>query len=257
MEKFVTIDTDKGILRGMLHLPDTPGTAKVPGVVMYHGFSGNRMEPGFMFVRFSRLLAEVGIASVRFDFLGSGESDGSFTEMTFSNEAEQASLILDYFKALDEIDSGKVVVLGLSMGGALAGYIAGRRSSDLAGLVLWAPAGEMRLLIDKKEEMIENGEITGNIMDVDGLLLGEDFISDIRSVTIMETSANYSGNVLIIHGTGDPVVPYIVSEGYRKIFKDRGELVLIDGADHTFQSIPWIEELFEKSLIFIQNRVTI
>ncbi len=255
MEKFVTIDTADGALRGMLHIPDISGKTKFPGVILYHGFSGNRMEPGFMFVRFSRLLAEHGIASVRFDFLGSGESDGSFTDMTFSKEAGQASVILDYFRSLSEIDENNVLLLGLSMGGALAGYVAGTRSSDLSGLVLWAPAGEMRLLIEKKEELIEKGEISRDIMDIDGLLLGEEFISDIRTVGIMERSAGYRGDVLIVHGTGDTVVPHIVSAGYKQMFGDKAELILVDGADHTFQGISWIEELFSNSLRFIKARL--
>ncbi len=253
MEKYVELDSGKGILRGMLHIPDAAGSGKFPGVILYHGFSGDRMEPGFMFVRFSRLLAENGIASIRFDFLGSGESDGSFTDMTFSKEAEQASFIMDYFKNLNIIDETQIILLGLSMGGALAGYLAGKRSSELEGLVLWAPAGEMRLFIEKREKGIESGEITGDIMDISGLLLGEGFIEDVRSLNVLEQTAEYKGDVLIVHGTGDTVVPVVVSEGYLQIFGNRAKLVLVDGADHIFQGIPWIKQLFEESIYFIKG----
>ena len=255
MEKYVELDTGKGILRGMLHLPDTEITGKSPGVILYHGFSGDRMEPGFMFVRFSRLLSKQNIASIRFDFLGSGESDGSFTDMTFSNEVEQASIIMDYFKNLDNIDENNIILLGLSMGGALAGYLAGSRSSELKGLVLWAPAGEMRLLIDKREKEIESGEITVDIMDISGLRLGEGFIEDVRQINIFEKTAGYTKEVLIVHGTSDTVVPVAVSEGYLQLFGNRAELVLINGADHTFQGIKWIEQLFDVSLKFIKGLV--
>lgn len=255
MEQYVELNTEKGILRGMLHIPEVSGGTRYPGVVLYHGFSGDRMEPGFMFVRFSRLLAEHGIASVRFDFLGSGESDGSFTDMTFSREADQASAILDYFCSLDMIAKDNIIILGLSMGGAIAGYLAGQRPSDLMGLVLWAPAGEMRLFIEKREKQIENGEISENMMDISGLLLGEGFIEDVRSLSIIEKTAEYTGKSLIVHGTDDTVVPAAVIEGYMKLFGKRAELVLVDGADHTFQGIEWIEKLFEVSLTFIKGRI--
>ncbi len=255
MERYVELKTGKGTLRGMLHLPDNAEGDKYPGVILYHGFSGDRMEPGFMFVRFSRLLADHGIASVRFDFLGSGESDGSFTDMTFSNEVKQASLIMDYFKNLDVIDEHNIILLGLSMGGALAGYLAGIRSSELSGLVLWAPAGEMRLFIEKREEKIESGEITDDIMDISGLRLGETFIEDARQVNVFEKTAAYTGKALIVHGTGDTVVPVAVSKGYLQLFGDRADLVLVDEADHTFQGIPWIEQLFIESLNFIKRLV--
>lgn len=255
MEKYVELDSGKGILRGMLHLPDVDAGKKYPGVILFHGFSGDRMEPGFMFVRFSRLLAAQGIASVRFDFLGSGESDGSFTDMTFSGEAEQASLIMDYFKNLDNIDENRIILLGLSMGGALAGYLAGMRPSELKGLALWAPAGEMRFLIEKREKGIESGEITGDIMDISGLRLGEDFIEDARTLNVFEKTSGYKGEVLIVHGTGDTVVPVAVSHGYMKLFGKRAKLVLVGGADHTFQGITWIEELFNETFKFIKGKV--
>ena len=255
MEKYVEIKGSRGILRGMLHLPDEAKNKKYPGVVLYHGFSGDRREPGFMFVRFSRLLANYGIASVRFDFYGSGESDGSFEEMTFSGEAEDASIILDYFKSHEKIDENNITLLGLSMGGALAGYLAGKRSSEINGLVLWSAAGEMRLFIDNREKQMQNGEITGNILDINGLLLGEEFINDVRSVNILETTAAYTGKVLIVHGTGDTVVPVAVSEAYLDIFKSGANRVLVDNADHTFKGIPWIDELFKESLSFIQERI--
>jgi len=238
----------------MLHIPDTNTSGKYPGVILYHGFSGDRMEPGFMFVRFSRLLAKSGIASIRFDFLGSGESDGIFTDMTFSREAEQASLIMDYFQGLDKIDENKIILLGLSMGGALAGYLAGKRSSELKGLVLWAPAGEMRLFIDKREKAIESGEITGDIMDISGLRLGEGFIEDVRSLNVMEQTSGYKGDLLIVHGTGDTVVPIAVSEGYLQLFGNRAKLIQVDGADHTFQGIPWIEKLFDATITFLKGK---
>ena len=255
MEKYVELNTDKGILRGMLHIPEVANETRYPGVILYHGFSGNRMEPGFMFVRFSRLLAKHGIASVRFDFPGSGESDGIFTDMTISGEIDDAGSILDYFRSLDMIDENRIIILGLSMGGSVAGYLAGSRFSDIKGLVLWAPAGEFRLFIEKREKQIESGEISGDFMDIGGLLLGQNFVDDARSLNILEKTAEYRGKALVVHGTEDTVVPSAVSEGYLKLFGDRAELVLIDGADHTFQGIPWIEQLFDVSLKFIKGKI--
>ncbi|MQY76454.1 MAG: alpha/beta hydrolase, partial [Spirochaeta sp.] len=66
------------------------------------------MESSFLFVRFSRLLMANNLASVRFDFLDSGESDGDFEKMTLSSEIEDGFDILDYFSALPEIDRRRI-----------------------------------------------------------------------------------------------------------------------------------------------------
>ena len=76
----------EAILRGMVH---HPGYSPHPAVILYHGFTGNRMESKFLFVQFARRLAAEGWGCVRFDFSGCGESDGEFKEMTLGREIEE------------------------------------------------------------------------------------------------------------------------------------------------------------------------
>jgi alpha/beta superfamily hydrolase len=98
MQKAVEIQSRNLTLRGMLHIPEGV-SGKVPIVCIFHGFTGNKMEPHFIFVKLSRMLEARGIASIRFDFGGSGESDGDFIDMTISHELEEA---IDFFKFYQE-----------------------------------------------------------------------------------------------------------------------------------------------------------
>ena len=139
MQKAVELKSQGLTLRGMLHMPDS-ATHKVPVVVIFHGFTGNKMEPHFIFVKLSRMLEKKGIASVRFDFGGSGESDGYFINMTLSGEIRDAHNILDYVKKLDGIDPERIGLVGLSMGGSVASALAGERKDEINSLCLWAPA---------------------------------------------------------------------------------------------------------------------
>jgi uncharacterized protein len=124
---------------GMLHLP-LEVNAPVPAVLILHGFTGQRMEPHRLFVLFSRLLAEHGIASLRFDFRGSGESEGGFDEMTPSREVEDVIAAYQFLRSRPEIDSAKLGLLGLSMGGMVAALSVARPDLEFAALSLWAPA---------------------------------------------------------------------------------------------------------------------
>lgn len=108
----------------MLHVPDQrPG--KVPFVILFHGFCDDRNEINFVHTELSRRLCERGIASVRFDFAGSGDSDGRFEDMTVSSEVEDGLAILDYVKSLDFVDQSRIAIHGLSMGGCVASMVAG------------------------------------------------------------------------------------------------------------------------------------
>jgi pimeloyl-ACP methyl ester carboxylesterase len=129
-------------LRGMEHVPEVSGD-KVPAVVLYHGFTGNKLEPHRMFLKISRALEESGVAAFRYDFLGSGESDGNFEEMTVSKEVAEAHAILDSVKQDPRIDPERVMLLGMSMGGLVASLVAGDRPADVAKLMLLCPAGDM------------------------------------------------------------------------------------------------------------------
>ncbi len=256
MEKYVELKSRNGLLRGMIHVPEgASGTNRVPGVILYHGFTGNRMEPNFVFVRFSRMLLKEGIASVRFDFWGSGESEGEFDRMTLSGEIEDAKAILDFFKGQDFIDPSRVFLLGLSMGGTVAGYVAGLRGEEVRGLILWAAAGEMRDLLVKNMERVKKEGGNKNPMDAGGILIGEEFVKDVMSLNIMEQTAKYGGKAVIIHGKGDETVPWEVAEKYKALFGERGEVHYIEDADHTFRGYEWEKQLFGYTMGFIKREI--
>ena len=176
MQKAVEIESRNLTLRGMLHIPDN-ASGKVPVVCIFHWFTGTKVEPHFIFVKLSRRLEKAGIASLRFDFGGSGESDGDFEDMTILTELEDAKAILDYAKSLPFADAERIGVVGLSMGGTVASLLAGDRKEDVAALCLWAPAGDMgeRLTQDRRPEEIQAFRSKG-WWDVGGLTLGIDFL---------------------------------------------------------------------------------
>ncbi|MGE5326428.1 MAG: alpha/beta hydrolase, partial [Deltaproteobacteria bacterium] len=134
------------VLRGMIHNPQT-ARGRVPGVVFFHGFTGDRMESHWMFVKCARALADAGIASLRFDFYGSGESDGTFREVTLLGEVSDARAAVSFFRRQKCIDAGRVGLCGLSMGGAVAATVAAWARAR--ALVLWSalahPKGLRRL----------------------------------------------------------------------------------------------------------------
>lgn len=255
MQKAVEIQSNGLTLRGMLHIP-SGSSEKTPIVCIFHGFTGNKMEPHFIFVKLSRMLESLGIASVRFDFGGSGESDGDFIDMTISKELEDAKCILDYVKSLDFVDQSKIGVVGLSMGGAVASMLAGDRKEDVKALCLWAPAGIMKDLI-LQGQTVEQTKSMSEIgySDLGGLLLGKEFIKDIMNVNVYEKSAKFDKNVILLHGNKDAAVPMIASEKYLEIYETRAALHIIDGGDHTFNTKAFEDEVLDYTLGFLQGEL--
>ncbi|MBC8060288.1 MAG: alpha/beta hydrolase [Clostridiaceae bacterium] len=255
MQKAIEIQSNGLTLRGMLHIP-SGAIEKTPIVCIFHGFTGNKMEPHFIFVKLSRMLESVGIASVRFDFGGSGESDGDFKDMTISKELEDAKNILDYVKSLDFVDQRKIGVVGLSMGGAVASMLAGDRKEDIMSLCLWAPAGDMKELIlqTQTEEHIKSMKENG-YADIGGLLLGKEFMEDIMKINIYGKAAKFDKNILLLHGDKDATVPMISSEKYLETYETRGALHVVKDGDHTFNTKVCEDEVLDYTIGFLEGEL--
>ncbi|MGE5614239.1 MAG: alpha/beta hydrolase [Bacillota bacterium] len=250
MQKAVEMVSQGLTLRGMLHMPDK-SEGNVPVVVLFHGFTGNKMEPHFIFVKLSRMLEKKGIASVRFDFGGSGESDGDFVNMTLSGEVRDAHNILDYVKQLDGIDTGRIGAAGLSMGGAVASILASERNDEIKCLCLWAPAGNISALLTSN--LSENDICLlrkKGFLDRAGFLVGANFIDDVAKLNIYEMAKNYRKNVLLLHGDNDTAVPVSASETYLRNYGATAELKVISGADHTFNRFEWEKEVLDSTVEF-------
>lgn len=201
-------------------------------VVFCHGFGGTKDGPLFELITDS--LQKHGIASVRFDFNGHGESEGKFEDMTVPNEIEDAKKVVAYVRDLRYVS--KIALVGHSQGGVVAAMTAGELAPDIAAVALMAPAavlrddairgstfGKMYNPLDPPEYV----ELWGNQR------LGRKYIQTAFSLPIYETAAKYQGPALIIHGNGDRVVPYTYGERFHQLWKG-SEYVLQEYFDHGF-----------------------
>ena len=138
-ETTVTTVESRGVLVPVtfVHPAGTP-ERKVPVVVMVHGHGGNREEAGG-FTRLAARLAESGIASIRMDMPGCGDSSEAFTENTIANMLADVRAATSLALAHPGTDPARAGILGFSMGGRIAMLAAA--DGGYASMVLWNPVG--------------------------------------------------------------------------------------------------------------------
>ena len=230
----ITIQGSVGKLSAVLQTPDGLSEGeKCPVAILMHGFMGGK--DGMLEKLTADKLAQNGIASIRFDFNGHGESEGPFSGMTVPNEIEDAKMVFEYVKSLPF--AGPVAMTGHSQGGVVASMTAGDLGADkVKCVVLLAPAAVLR------DDAIRGNTmgVTYNPLDPPEYVLlfgdrklGGEYIKTAFSLPIYETAQKYTGPACIIHGTGDQVVPYTYGERYHSIWLG-SELHILHAADHMF-----------------------
>ncbi len=233
----VFIDGHHGRLKALIQKPELQQGEKCPMVIFCHGFSGTKDGPLFELV--ADTLQAHGIASIRFDFNGHGESEGEFKDMTVPNEIEDAKKVVEYVRDLKYVST--IAIGGHSQGGVVAAMTAGQLSEELGepafkAVALMAPAAVLRddairgSTMGKQYDPFDPGEY---VELWGGLKLGGEYIRTSFSLPIYETAAKYQGPALIIHGNGDRVVPYTYGERFHQIWP-KSELVIQEYFDHGF-----------------------
>ena len=225
------IDGDHGKLSAVLQTPD--GKSSYPLVIICHGFTGNKNEP--LLTTLANNLESVGIASIRFDFNGHGDSEGNFSDMTVLNEIEDAKKVYSYANQLPGVTS--ISIAGHSQGGVVTSMVAGELGTNkVKAIALMAPAAVLRddairgHIFDKTYDSInppEYVEIFG------GRKLGRNYILTAQTLPIYETAERYQGPAFMIHGTGDTIVPYTYSLHYKHIYTNSW-LEILPKFDHGF-----------------------
>ena len=250
METYCEIKTDEGILRGMFHRPDLK---KFPVVIMFHGFTASRLGPRFAFVRLARQLEKLGIGSIRFDFLGSGESDGDFKDMTYMKECKQAMYIIEDIKKLDEVS--EIYLLGHSMGGAIAGNMAALFPDLIKKCCLWAPAFCMPDILAHLKQNPAMQPID-DFYDCKGLKLSLSFVEEMMNLDMYKHIEDYKNDLMIIHGTKDETVPFESSKRYLVQYQREDlHFVEIENGSHNFEVYPEIKEVLNKTVKFFSSNL--
>jgi uncharacterized protein len=238
---------------GVLHRP--PSSEKPPGVVFHHGCTGSKIEAHWFFVKLARHLAAQGIMTLRFDFRGSGESEGEFEDMTLSGEIADGLCAFDYLVTGCGADPERTGVLGLSMGGTVAAIIAGRLAERVKSCVLLNPVARP---LEDCSFIAQSRGIDVSRLQKDALrfpveyncfLFGKAFFEELSSIRPLEEISRAACPVLIVNGSGDTTLSPLRSQEYFDVLDKRRiptELFVLKGADHTFASCQWEQAVIEK-----------
>jgi uncharacterized protein len=250
METPVVFESKCQQIVGMLHMPE--GRGRFPGALVLHGFGGTKAEAHRMFVKLSRQLASHGVASLRFDFRGAGDSAGEFEDLTIRSQVADAVEAIRYLAHHKLINSRRLALIGVSLGGAIAAYAAARERNRIKTLALWAPVADGTGILDdlSTPEAISALAQTG-LTDYGGNLVGVQFIRQFAEIKPLREIMKSKCPVLLVHGAKDERVPAQHTEMYARLLhttKRPVKKVIVTGADHMFNKHIWEQRVIRETV---------
>lgn len=247
----IKIEGAVGTLKGILQTPAMQSNQKYPLVILMHGIFSNKEFP--LVTELANRLQEQGIASIRFDFNGHGESDGEFINMTVPLEIEDAKAVFNYAAQLDFVSS--VSLMGHSQGGVIASLLAGELGNKVTRLALFAPAAVMQNQASSGQMMGQkfDPENPPEYLEVFNHKVGREYLKSTAKLTIYNRAEKYNGPVCIVQGKADQVVPYNYAEIYNERYQN-SKLYLLEEANHVFAN--YTEKAAELGINFFKNLKT-
>ena len=182
-----------------------------------------------------RYCADRGLAYVRFDPSGHGQSSGRFVDGTIGAWAEETVAILD------GIVEGRVILVGSSMGGWLMLLAALARPDRIAGLVGIAAAPDFteRLIWDRlpredRERLMKDGRLVKeSVYSDDPTIITRALVEEGRRHLLLTAPIGIKRPVRLLHGMADPDVPHAISlELAERLTSDDVRVTLIKDGDH-------------------------
>ncbi len=165
---------------GGLTLTPPPPTP-LPAALLLGGFGaqdrdGNSVGPGdshvFFLAVLAAKLAEEGVASLRCDDRGTGQSTGDFHRVTLDTLARDAGVVLAALRHEPAVDPARVTLIGHSEGAIVAPMVAARTPGVRALALLAPPARPLDAIIIDQEQAsmrrfgLSKAEIDTNVAEL-------------------------------------------------------------------------------------------
>jgi pimeloyl-ACP methyl ester carboxylesterase len=238
-EIFLSICAGDYPVIGILSLPEQQSAE--PAVLLLHGTASQKNEVGNLYARLASALAKAGIASLRIDFAGSGDSPVDYRRYNLSSATTDALAAYRFLRQHPAIDPARVAVLGFSQGGLIAQRLV-LQEPALAALATWSTVatdgvGAFQDFFDAHyATALRDGYAPVSFPWLEEPLKFDlQWFEDIKAQRTLTEMRGYEGPILTIAGAADTTVPFsqssalIAQSGHPA---SRG--VLLAGADHIF-----------------------
>lgn len=185
----------------------------------------------------SRALIDQGLAVLRFDFTGLGESEGDFADTNFSSNVDD---LVEAAEFLADTAAAPRILVGHSLGGAAVLQAAHRIDAVQAVATIGAPCDPQHvqhLLEDSVEEIEAKGEARVTLAGR-SFTIKKQFLDDLQKTRMQDVIRTLDRALLIFHAPLDNTVGIDNAARIFQAAKHPKSFVSLDEADHLLTNEP-------------------
>lgn len=179
----------------------------------------------------AKALTQNGVAVLRFDFTGLGESEGEFAHTSFSSNVSDLCAAADFLTTHYEQPS---MLIGHSLGGAAVIAAASEITSIKAVATIGAPFDPSHVIhhFEEKVPEIEKQGVAEVHIGGRPFQLGKNFLEDIRENNLKSILNNFGKALLIMHAPEDDIVDIDNAANIYQYARHPKSFISLDGANH-------------------------
>lgn len=212
-------------LAARLDLPSAPPRAYA---LFAHCFTCSKESRAAAYV--GRALADAGIALLRFDFTGLGDSAGEFAETTYSSNVADLTAAADWLR---REHAAPGLLIGHSLGGAAVIAAAADIPEVRAVVTLNAPADPRHVLQHIDDAATGDGDADATVQ-IEGrpFRVKRSFLADVEEQRQSDRIRALGRALLVMHAPADTVVGIDQATAIYTTARHPKSFVSLDGADH-------------------------
>jgi len=208
---------------------DTPAGSPVAYALFAHCFTCSKNLKAA--TNIARALIDAGIAVLRFDFTGLGQSEGEFADTNFSSNVSDLLCAVDFMGREFQAPS---ILVGHSLGGTAVLQAASQVDSAVAVATIGSPSEPThvaKMFAGSEDTLRDRGEAT---VDLGGrpFLMKQQFLDDLEKQDLPGSVGKLRKALLVMHAPLDNVVEIDNASTLFAAAKHPKSFVSLDSADH-------------------------
>jgi len=226
-EKFIFTNAVGVKLDGRL---ENPVTGKIRGIALFaHCFTCTKSSRGA--TKITAALAARGIATLRFDFTGLGNSDGEFKDSGFISNVQD---LVSAANALRDGPGAPTIIIGHSLGGA-AVIAAAEHIPELKAVVTIGAPFEVDHVLGQLGEYLDIVKKEGEAeVEIGGrpFIVNKEFLEQTYNQPQSERLKNLGKSLLVMHAPDDEIVGFYNAEKIYEAASQPKSFIAMEKADH-------------------------